>query len=147
MYSRWRASPRAARLAIAERPDRAWTNDDAHGQSQTDTTVAARINASVRLTARRTRSSWISLLMAPPPAAHNVAVGMITRIIVIVTSTVLVNIGKVVGRNVVTAPSAKIHDFGLMTWNTAACCTPSGLAIDRSCSAPAPATCHARYRR
>ena len=55
--------------------------------------------------------------------------------------------GSVAGRNVVTAPSAKIHDFGLMTWNAAAWPTPSGFAIDPSLSAPAPATRHARYRR
>ena len=48
------------------------------------------------------------------------------------------------GRNVVTAPSAKIHAFGLTTWNAAADPTPIGRARTAASIAPAWAICHAR---
>jgi hypothetical protein len=45
---------------------------------------------------------------------------------------------------VVIAPSAKIHAFGLIHWNAAAWSRPSGRATSGRSSACAPATCQAR---
>ena len=67
-----------------------------------------------------------------------------TSAIVRATTAVPTSGDSSAGRNVVTAPSAKIQAFGLTTWNAAAEARLIGRARTPASMAPAWATCHAR---
>src|SRR5262249_49653917 len=75
------------------------------------------------------------------------AVGTMTAAIVVAMASEPATAGSAAGRNVVTAPSAKVQAFGLMSWNVAACQRLNGLAIVACRMSPARAICQARYRR